>query len=44
MNIEVDLATGLLPLRKSGHAENSFQAILNQDDQDQFHLQFSVDS
>lgn len=44
MNIELNLAAGPLSSRKSGHAESSFQAILNQDDQDKFHLQFNIDS
>lgn len=44
MSIELNLAAGPLPLRKLGHAESSFQTILNQDDQDQFHLQLSIDS
>lgn len=40
MSIELNLAAGPLHLRKSGHTET----ILNQDHQDQFHLQFSIDS
>lgn len=44
MSIELNLAAGPLYLRKSGHTEGSFQTILNQDHQDQFHLQFSIDS
>lgn len=44
MSIELNLAAGPLHLGKSGHTESSFQTILNQDHQDQFHLQFNIDS
>lgn len=34
MSIELNLAAGLLPLRKVCQTESSFQAVLNQDNQD----------